>query len=326
METNNIEEIAFYQPVAGYIPEVESLMLSQADGCYPDLGIALKHLVGSGGKRIRPTVTLLTGRMLGGDRNKLITLAAAIEMLHTATLVHDDLIDGALLRRGIATLNSKWSPAATVLTGDYIFSRAAKLAADTGSILVMQLFAETLTIIVNGEIEQLFTSNGMVAMRGYEKRIYAKTASMFELATAAAAILSPVDDRVIEQMKRYGYSIGIAFQIVDDILDFIGSQSAVGKPVGGDLKQGLITSPAIYYYNEHPDDPIFNKIIQGKSISNEEIQKLVDLITASDAIDKSLNDARRYVQKGIEYLSDFPDNEEKRALKELANYIVDRDL
>ena len=308
------------------MPDVESLMLSQGEGYYPDLGIALKHLLSSGGKRIRPTVTLLTGGMLNGDWDKLITLAAAIEMLHTATLVHDDLIDGALLRRGMATLNSKWSPAATVLTGDYIFSRAAKLAADTDSILVMQLFAETLTIIVNGEIEQLFTSNDMVTMEEYEKRIFAKTASMFELATAAAAILSPVDDGVVEKVKKFGYSIGIAFQIVDDILDFTGTQLTVGKPVGGDLKQGLITLPAIYYYKENPNDLIFDKIIHGQAVNNEEIANLVVSITSSEAIDQSLHDAKEFVRKGIEMLSEFPDNEEKKALINLANYIVDRDL
>ena len=127
-------------------------MLAQADQHHPDLGVALEHLLSSGGKRVRPAVALLTGSMLGGDLDRLVTLGAAIELLHTATLVHDDLIDGSILRRGITTLNAQWMPAATVLTGDFIFARAAKLAAETNSIPVMHLFAETLAMIVNGEI------------------------------------------------------------------------------------------------------------------------------------------------------------------------------
>src|SRR5512135_900325 len=138
-------------------------MRAQADGHNTAVAAALHHLLSSGGKRIRVIVTLLTGKMLGADPDKLVTLAAAIESLHTATLVHDDLIDGALLRRGIATLNAQWTPAATVLTGDFIFAIAAKMAAETNSVATMHLFAETLAIIVNGEINQLFTSHGLAS-------------------------------------------------------------------------------------------------------------------------------------------------------------------
>ncbi len=179
--------------VQDQLPLVEARMRSQADKHHPELGSALKHLLSSGGKRIRPVVSLLTGRMLGADQARVVTLSAAIEMLHTATLVHDDLIDGSLLRRGIATLNAQWSPAATVLTGDFIFASAARLAAETDSISVMRLFSETLATIVSGEITQLFSSHGLASREDYFQRIYAKTASMFELATAASAMLSPVD-------------------------------------------------------------------------------------------------------------------------------------
>jgi geranylgeranyl pyrophosphate synthase len=141
--------------------------------------------------------------------------------VHTATLVHDDLIDGALLRRGIVTLNAQWSPAATVLTGDFIFARAAKLAAETDSVPVMRLFAETLATIVNGELTQMFTSRGLASREDYLQRIYAKTASMFELATAAAALLSPVGLPVVNEVRRFGTDVGMAFQIVDDP-DFTG--------------------------------------------------------------------------------------------------------
>ncbi len=299
-------------------------MRSQADERQPDLNAALQHLLSSGGKRVRPAVALLSGRMLHGDWERLVTLSAAIELLHTATLVHDDLIDGSFLRRGIATLNSQWSPAATVLTGDYIFARAARLAAATDSVEVMRLFAETLATIVSGEITQLFSGRGNISRENYNQRIYAKTASMFELAAAAAALLSPVGPELVETMRGYGYSIGMAFQIVDDILDFTGEQATVGKPVASDLRQGLITLPALLYLNDFPDDRDMNQILDGNHIEEVVINRLISNIRESGAIHRALQEAERYVQRGLELLSVFPENSERQALEDLARYFVSR--
>src|SRR5450759_3501516 len=164
--------VSFLVPVQEDIQAVEDLMRSQAEGRHPDLKAALDLLLSSGGKRIRPTLTLLVGKMLGADYLRLITLAAAVELLHTATLVHDDLIDGSLLRRGMATLNARWSPPATVLTGDFLFARAAISAAETDHLPLMKLFSETLATIVNGELTQMFTSRGLISRENYYKRIY----------------------------------------------------------------------------------------------------------------------------------------------------------
>jgi geranylgeranyl pyrophosphate synthase len=169
-------------------------MRAQADESHPDLRAALEHLLAAGGKRVRPTLSLLVGNMLDAPLEKLVTLGAAVELLHTATLVHDDLIDGALLRRGMPTLNARWSPPATVLTGDFLFARAAKLAAETDHLPLMKLFSETLAVIVNGELTQMFTSRGLINRDNYYKRIYAKTASLFEMTARAAAMVSPSDE------------------------------------------------------------------------------------------------------------------------------------
>jgi geranylgeranyl pyrophosphate synthase len=221
----------------------------------PDLRAALDHLLSAGGKRIRPTVIVLAGTMLGAPREKIISLGAAVEMLHTATLVHDDLIDGALLRRGMPTLNARWSPAATVLTGDYLFACAAHLAAEIGSLEIMEAFSETLMVIVNGELSQLFGGRGLWSREHYYQRIYAKTASLFEMSTRAVGLISSMERREVELLAEMGHHIGMAFQIMDDVLDFTSEQLALGKPVGSDLRQGLITLPAIYYIEEYPDDP-----------------------------------------------------------------------
>lgn len=301
-------------------------MRTQSDGHHSELGAALDHLLSSGGKRVRPAVALLTGNMLGADTNRLVTLGAAIEMLHTATLVHDDLIDGALLRRGIATLNAQWSPAATVLTGDFVFAQAAKLAAETNSVPVIKLFAETLAVIVDGELTQMFTSRGIASKEDYYKRIYAKTASMFELAAAAGAMLSPVSDKVINKMRRFGYQIGMAFQIVDDILDFTGEQTTIGKPVASDLRQGLITLPALNYIELYPDDKEMASIMEGRFCSDDRMDRLVNAIRKSGAIELSISEARDYIDCSLETLEDQPETLEKQALVELARYIVYRDL
>lgn len=299
-------------------------MRAQSDGHHPELGAALQHLLSAGGKRVRPVVVLLTGEMLGADPEYLVTLGASIELLHTATLVHDDLIDGALLRRGIATLNAQWTPAATVLTGDFIFARAAKLAAETNSIPIMHLFAQTLATIVNGELTQLFASRGVTNREAYYQRIYAKTASMFELATAAAAMLSPVDESVVEDMRQFGYHIGMAFQIVDDILDFTSEQSILGKPVASDLRQGLITLPALLYLEMNPDDAEMRSILEGHFISDERMERLVGAIRQSGSIQRGLEVAGQYIDHALEKLARQPACPERDALEELTHYIIAR--
>ena len=300
-------------------------MRAQAEDCHPDMQAALRNLLSSGGKRIRPTLGLLIGNLLGADRDKLITLGAAIEMLHTATLVHDDLIDGALLRRGTPTLNSRWAPAATVLTGDFLFAKAAKLAAESDCLPLMRMFAETLATIVNGELTQMFSSRGLIKREDYYQRIYAKTASLFEMSARAAAMISPVDDKTVSAMREFGYEIGMAFQIVDDILDFTGEQTTVGKPVGSDLLQGLITLPTLYYIESHPDDPeVRNLAKEGGSINEEKMKNLVISIQGSDSIQKSINEANQFVERGLQVLLPFKAGVERAALEELARYIVHR--
>lgn len=325
MEHIGLTEVVFFDLVQERLRRVEGRMLSQANPHHLDLQAALKHLVSSGGKRVRPAVALLTGEMLDGDDDRVITLAAAIEMLHTATLVHDDLIDGSLLRRGIPTINAQWSPGATVLTGDFMFAAAAKLAAETDSVAVMRLFADTLAVIVNGEITQMFASHGVASRENYYRRIYAKTASMFVLATGAAAYLSPVDEGIAEAVRTYGYQIGMAFQVVDDILDFVGDQSAIGKPVGGDLRQGLVTLPAIYYAEAHPDDPDMQRVLQG-DFDGAHIDRLIQAIRNSDAIAQATQEARDFIGRGVRALDNLHDGRAHQALIQLAHYIVERNL
>ncbi len=299
-------------------------MRSQADDSHPDLRAALEHLLAAGGKRIRPSLGLLVGNMLGAPLEKLVTLGAAVELLHTATLVHDDLIDGSLLRRGLPTLNARWSPPATVLTGDFLFARAAKLAAETDHLPLMKLFSETLATIVNGELTQMFTSRGFINRDNYYKRIYAKTASLFEMTARSAAMVSPANDETLESMRDFGYQIGMAFQIADDILDFNGEETAVGKPLGSDLLNGLVTLPAMYYAEENPNDPDILSLPNGGWTHNENMTRLVDNIRASSATHKAMLEAEQHIDRALTHLESLEPCTERDALENLAKYIVDR--
>ncbi len=313
-------------PVEQSLHEVEALLYRQAEGFHQDLEAALHHLLRAGGKRIRPTVALLSGRLVEAEEDRLITLAAALEMLHTATLVHDDLIDGALLRRGVPTLNAQWSPAATVLTGDFLFARAAKLISQTHCVPVIEMFAETLSIIVNGEIHQMFEGGRYTDKEAYYWRIYAKTASVFELATVGAGKLGDPTPEQAQALQRYGYAVGMAFQIMDDVLDFRGETQRMGKPVGHDLRNGLITLPSLLYYLEHPQDPALQRLMAGERLKQDEVEALIRRIQDSDALPQAVDEARRFVDEAVEALRGaFPPQPEREALISLADYIVERD-
>lgn len=320
-----MSSVTFFTSVQDQLQFVEQRIREQAgEEHHPDLRSALEHLLTAGGKRIRPTLGLLVGNMLGAPEEKLITLGASVELLHTATLVHDDLIDGALLRRGMPTLNARWSPAATVLTGDFLFARAAKLAAETDYLPLMKLFSETLATIVNGELTQMFSARGVIERNNYYDRIYAKTASLFEMSALAAAMVATEDEGTRDSMRTFGYEVGMAFQVVDDILDFTGDQSTVGKPIGSDLLNGLVTLPAIYFAEANPRNEDVLSLPEGGWKDTARVQRLVDAIRQSRAIVQSMEEARQAVRRALNALEDAPASPEKDALEDLAKFIVDR--
>lgn len=311
---------------------MEVLIRNQVNNFHEDLGTALNLLLSSGGKRVRPTITILSGKCLNAEHQKLITMAASIELLHTATLVHDDLIDGSLLRRGSPTLNSQWTAGATVLTGDFLFASAAKLASETKSNDIMQLFSETLRIIVNGEISQMFSKRCKPGLDEYFKRIYAKTASLFETSAKAGGIVSqvvesdgakkdttPMGTETLQALSDFGREIGMAFQIADDILDFTGDESVMGKPKGGDLRHGLITLPSELFFERYPSHPIVKKILKNGCLKEEEeISKLIEDINSSSVIEDSYKIADGFIAKGVSALEKLPDSLERSLLYQLA--------
>jgi geranylgeranyl pyrophosphate synthase len=299
-------------------------MRATVPGQYPLLAGAVDYLLGSGGKRIRPALVLLASRFYPADRDKVIALAAGWELLHTATLVHDDFIDSALMRRGNPTLNATWSDGATVLTGDFLFARSAALAAETGHAQVMATFANTLTIICNGELRQMFSIPGQLpTLEEYYERIYAKTASLFAAAVETGALLTSASPREVQALRDYGYNVGMAFQIVDDILDYTGAEEAVGKPLGSDLRQGVITLPALHFIEAGGDARLVSIVARGGRY-DEEVRALIAKIRNSGSIEASLDKAREFTRNSQAALAILPDNPYRQSLHRLADFVVER--
>ncbi|MBC7225672.1 MAG: polyprenyl synthetase family protein [Thermoflexales bacterium] len=319
-----MSSLPFFHPIQDDLQRAEGLLQESAPDQHPAITGAVELLLGSGGKRLRPALVFLSARLCGADPDVALFAAAGVEMLHTATLVHDDLIDGSLMRRGAETLNARWSPAATVLTGDYLFARAAYLVAQTANVRLVQRFAETLMVICNGEIRQMFDGRGKVpTFQEYEQRIYAKTASLIALAAESGAILAHAAEETIAAMRTYGEQLGLAFQVVDDILDFVADEQTLGKPVGSDLRQGLVTLPVLLFLEQSGDHPALRQILTSGS-SDLTVREAVQAVAASPAIDRSLQVARNYIREAKEALRPFPSSEYKTALLDLADFIVRR--
>ncbi len=326
-------------PVQGDLQQVEEKMKTVEDSVFAPLADAFVDLIGHGGKRLRPALALLAahlhGPIVSSQRyRRLIALAAAVEMLHTSTLVHDDVIDGALLRRGAPTLNARWSQGATVLAGDYMFARAAHFAAETGNMRVIHIFSETLQVIVDGELRQLSDRNDYYQQKeSYYRRIYAKTASLFQVATEAAAVLAGFPEDQIQRLRDYGYHLGMAFQIVDDILDFTGDERSLGKPAGSDLRQGTLTLPFFYYLHRHPQpQSVVDLLLQANQAAmkgypealDRAVTQLVAAIRQSPAVEDARQEALHFLEQAAAALEPFPDSLYRQALLNLCAFVLQR--
>ena len=309
---------------------VEEKMREGAQEAYGPLAGAFLDLVMSGGKRLRPTLVILSSRFYPADLDKVIAMGAAVETLHTATLVHDDLIDEVFVRRGHPTLTALWqNRGLIVLAGDYIFAKSADFAAETGSMRIVRLFTRTLMTICDGELRQGLSQNLWDRPKeDYYYRIYAKTASLFSLSTQSGAIISHAPEEVIEMLEKYGRYLGMAFQVIDDILDFVGDEKKLGKPVGNDLKEGIVTLPVYYYMKERPEhrEQVISALHSSNGERDEQVAALVRDVASSNAIRSAYEEAVDMAAKAKEALDGLPDIAAKEALTELADYSVAREF
>jgi geranylgeranyl pyrophosphate synthase len=315
---------AIFEPILTEIPLVEERLKAVAEADFPQLARLLGHVLHREGKRIRPALTLLAGKFHHYNLELLIPMATAIELFHTATLVHDDTIDNSATRRGLPTLSSIWGSEVAVLAGDYLFAKSADLVATTGNLRVITLFAQTLMTICSGQLEENFsTFDPEPSRQQYYQRSGKKTASLFSAAAESGAILSAAPEEAVQALKSYGYNLGLAFQIVDDILDFTAGEEELGKPVAGDLLQGVLTLPAILFMEQHPEDnPIKEMLAERDEEAN--LKRAIESIRNSAIIGESYGIAQDFSAQACQALQALPDNPPRRALLQLADYVIQR--
>jgi geranylgeranyl pyrophosphate synthase len=314
-------------PVADGMNLIDDTLRSIVTLDFPLIKHGMEAIIAAGGKRLRPAVLFLCARFHRYDLERLVPMAAAIELLHTASLVHDDTIDNALMRRGLPTLNSIIDEGTTVLVGDYLFAKSAVLSTMGGVLRATRIFAESLVTISEGEIEQKFSLHRMVSSQEqYLQRIYSKTAVLFSAAGEIGAVLSEAPEVEVQRLRQYGRQVGMAFQIVDDILDVHSTTEQIGKPAGGDLKQGTVTLPTMLYLEMADDDgrEEVKRVIEGEDEGDRLLGSVLAKINASGAVERAGEVARRYVEEAKASLAGFPDVPARRSLLDLADFAIQR--
>lgn len=291
---------------------------------FPWLSEQLDYVIGSGGKGIRPALTLLSGKFYQYNLEYLLPMAVSVELMHTATLIHDDAIDKSMARRSRATIFKLWGEEPAILLGDYLFAKAGEFVSDTQNPRVIKLFSQTLATISSGELNQFFSAYNLQQTREqYFKKIFGKTASLFSLATESGAILSGAPEKSIKILRDYGHSLGIAFQVVDDILDFIGTEEELGKPVGSDLAQGTLTLPAMLLLERCPEDNPVKRLFDNRN-DQDNIKQAIELIRNSSIVDECYTVASEYCARACQNIHQLPANSSRDALLQLAEYVVAR--
>ena len=309
--------------------QVEERLEEAARIDFPAVSDLVLGLVRAGGKRLRPLILLLAGRSFGCVREPLFTAGAGVELLHTASLVHDDTVDRSALRRGRPTLNSMLSSGAVILLGDYLFAQSARLAAATESPRVVSIFASTLADICDGQLREMFVAHRLDQSRQeYERRIYGKTASLFAGAAEMGAIIANAPEDAVQALRRYGSDVGMAFQIVDDVLDFREGTQQLGKPAGHDLTQGTVTLPAIIYASRLSESSramsLLRNVVSGDLDDPGDIARVVQDIRDSGALDDAMLEAKHFVHRAKTHTSSAPDPETREMLEELADFVCER--
>lgn len=282
------------------------------------------QLFKAGGKRIRPIFVLLAGHFGNYQYDKLKKVAVSLEIIHMATLVHDDVIDDANRRRGKLTVKAQWDNKVAMSTGDYLLAKFLIEITELENNQLHKILSKALVQIVEGEIDQIKDLNNWgLAFKQYLRRIKRKTALLIALSTQLGALVSDADENTVRRLYQYGYYTGMAFQIIDDILDFTGTTVQLGKPAGSDLRQGNITLPALYAYNNSDVSSELKRIMSDKQTENR-IEEIISLVKVSGGIEYSQEIAQRYIEKAQRALKNLPEIKEKEIMFKISEFIAER--
>ncbi len=290
----------------------------------PQLG---QHLVDSGGKRLRPMLTLAAAMLCGYPGREHIKLAAAVEFIHTATLLHDDVVDASMLRRGKIAANIVWGNKPSILVGDFLFSRAFQLMVEAANTDVLDILANASAVIAEGEVMQLKSTNNLAIMEAdYLKVVSAKTAALFAAATEAGAAIALGANERISALRDYGYNLGIAFQLIDDALDYSGRQAQMGKSVGDDFREAKVTLPVILAYARADEEArqFWHRVIEGSRQRESDLDCAIALVEETGAIRDTRARAEQYAANACRALEVFPSGEIRDVLDAIAQFCVGR--
>ncbi|TCP96934.1 octaprenyl-diphosphate synthase [Cricetibacter osteomyelitidis] len=285
------------------------------------------YIVQSGGKRIRPMLAVLTAHALNyQEKAKYITCGSFIEMIHTATLLHDDVVDESDMRRGRATANAEFGNAASVLVGDFIYTRSFQMMTALGSMRILQIMSDAINVIAEGEVQQLMNVNEPnTTEANYMKVIYSKTARLFEVATQAIAILAGADEKIEKGLQDYGRYLGTAFQLVDDVLDYSASAAALGKNVGDDLEEGKPTLPLLHAMQKgSPEQAALIRSVIEHAGQRDKLDEVLAIMQQHGSLDYAMQRAKEEAQKAVDAIAILPESQYKQALISLAYLSVDR--
>ncbi len=285
------------------------------------------HLIAGGGKRMRPMLTLACANLLGYSGTRHHKLAAAVEFIHTATLLHDDVVDGSGLRRGKQTANLIWGNPATVLVGDFLFSRAFELMVEDGSLKVLKILSSASSVIAEGEVEQLTAQRRLETdEEQYLAIVSAKTAALFAAACRVSPVVAEAGEDCELALESFGKNLGIAFQLVDDVIDYASDVEVMGKGVGDDFRDGKMTLPLILAYarGDEADRAFWRAAISGKRVSDDDLAHATRLMRSADALSDTIERARHYGRRAVDALAGFPGGKAKSALTQAVEFAIAR--
>ena len=316
---------SLFSPVESDLTVLTETLKQLVGARHPILYAAAEHLFGAGGKRLRPAIVLLASRAtmpMQDITSKHRRLAEITEMIHTASLVHDDVVDEAGVRRGVPTVHSSFGNRVAVLAGDFLFAQASWHLANLDNLTVVKLLSQVIMDLAEGEIQQgLNRFDASLSIDAYLEKSYYKTASLLANSAKAAGVISDVPTQISDDLYSYGRHLGLAFQIVDDILDFTASEDELGKPACSDLKSGNVTAPALYALEEHPT---LARLIDREFAEEGDFERAIALIEDSQGLARTRKLARTHSQLAIRHLENLPQSEPRQALEKLADYVISR--
>ncbi len=290
----------------------------------PEVDHILNYLVENSGKMLRPRMVYLSGALYPNDENLLINIAVAVELIHLASLVHDDIIDNSELRRGKPSLNQRWGSQVSVLTGDYLFAAAFNLISQSNSPAVMENLTSTIKIMCSGEIKQLGMLYDLnLSEEDYLDKTYRKTACLFASSCAVGAILGQAPEKEIRRLEQFGLYLGYAYQIIDDVLDFVADSELLGKPVASDLTQGNITLPIILALKDNQKGNKLKNLLQNGINTPDKLNQVQTILEGSGALEESVYRSRQYLELGLNLLEEFPQTTIIEELRSLSRYLLE---